>query len=188
MDAFFISAAVVALAEFGDKTQLLAIVLAARFRAPIPILAGIATATLANHFAAGWVGTMVADWFPGDILRWVVGVSFLAVAAWALVPDTFEDKHRHETDRWGAFLATTVAFFLVEIGDKTQIATVTLAARFHDLPPVVLGTTVGMLIADGPAIWFGERIQRLVPMRLMRLYAAGAFLLLGVLALLGIGF
>ncbi len=186
MEAFLVSTGVVAIAEIGDKTQLLALLLAARYRQPWPIILGILAATLANHALAAWLGTLVAAWLGGEWLRWIVGVAFIAMAAWALIPDKGGDAPR-AMDKAGAFLATLVAFFLVEIGDKTQIATVALAARFHDLVAVTAGTTLGMMLANVPAVLFGDAIARKAPLRLIRLVAAAIFATLGVLALLDIG-
>ncbi|HZQ02010.1 MAG TPA: TMEM165/GDT1 family protein [Reyranella sp.] len=183
MEAFFVSAGLVAIAEIGDKTQLLAIILATRYRQPVPIILGILVATLANHLLAAWLGSAVANWAGPDIMRWVLGALFLAMAAWCLIPDKADDGIKAMSGA-GAFLATTVAFFLVEIGDKTQIATAALAARFHDLLPVTAGTTTGMLIADAPAVIFGDAISRRVSLKLMRACSAAAFAILGLLALL----
>src|SRR5690349_18370319 len=147
MQAFLISTGVVALAEIGDKTQLLALVLAARFRRPLPIIAGILLATLLNHSVAGFAGTLASSLLAGPWMRWLLGLSFLAMAGWALIPDKLDDGMPKAANRHGAFLTTLIAFFLVEIGDKTQIATVALAAQFDALVPVVLGTTLGMMVA-----------------------------------------
>ena len=184
MDAFLVSAGAVAIAEIGDKTQLLAIILAARFRQPLSIIAGIFVATLANHTLAGWVGTLIGAWLEGDRLMWVLGISFLTMAAWALIPDKAEDDDT-PVERAGAFLATLIAFFLVEMGDKTQLATIALGARFNDLPAVAMGTTLGMMIANVPAVLLGDRVLRAIPLRLVRAGAATIFAVLGVLALWG---
>jgi putative Ca2+/H+ antiporter (TMEM165/GDT1 family) len=188
MDAFLISTGVVALGEIGDKTQLLAVLLASRFRRPLPIVAGILLATLLNHAVAGYLGTLAADYLAAEWLRWAVGGTFVAVALWALVPDTLEaGEDRAARGAWGVLAATTVAFFLAEIGDKTQVATVTLAARFADLVPVVAGTTLGMLIADVPAVYLGERFADRLPVATIRYVAAALFGILGLATLAGFG-
>jgi putative Ca2+/H+ antiporter (TMEM165/GDT1 family) len=183
VEAFFVSAGLVAIAEIGDKTQLLAIILATRYRKPLPIILGILTATLANHTLAAWVGAAVADWLGPQTMRWVLAVLFLAMAAWCLIPDKMDDKPKARSDA-GAYLATTIAFFLVEIGDKTQIATAALAARFHGLAPVVAGTTLGMLLADVPAVFLGDVLSQRLSLNLMRAIAAAGFAALGLVALL----
>ena len=186
MESFLLSTGVVALAEMGDKTQLLSLVLAARFRRPLPIALGILAATLVNHAAAGAVGAWIMNAAGPAVMRWVLGLSFLAMAAWTLIPDRLDDEV--ETPRHGVFLATAVAFFLAEMGDKTQIATVALAARHEGaLAAVVAGTTLGMMLANVPVVWFGERVTRKVPMRAVHAVAAAIFAVLGVLALLGVG-
>lgn len=187
MEAFLVSTGVVALGEMGDKTQLLAIILAARFRKPLPIVLGILVATLANHAAAAWVGACVAQAMGPQLLRWVVGGSFLAVAAWMLVPDKLDEGDQPDRLRWGVFGTTLVAFFLAEMGDKTQIATVALAARYPDLLPVVAGTTLGMMLANVPAVFLGDRLARRLSMRLVHGIAAFIFAVLGVLTLAGAG-
>jgi len=188
-EAFTWSAAVVALGEMGDKTQLLALVLAARFKRPWPIAAGIALATLANHALAGALGHWVALQLGAHVLRWLVGLGFLAMAAWMLVPDRLDsdDDATARAGRWGVLATTLVAFFLAEMGDKTQLATVALAARFADLPMVVLGTTIGLLLANAPVVWFGDALARRLPMQLLHRAAAGLMALLGVAALAGVG-
>ena len=183
MEAFFISTAIVALAEMGDKTQLLALVLAARFRKPWPIVAGIFVATVLNHALAGAAGAWVTTWLGPQLLRWVLGLSFIAMAAWMLIPDKLDDEAATDTPRWGVFGTTVVAFFLAEMGDKTQIATVMLAAQYSAWLWVVAGTTLGMMLANAPVVWLGERITRLVPLRIVHGVSASIFLLLGVLAL-----
>ena len=183
MEAFFVSAGLVAIAEIGDKTQLLAIILATRYRKPVPIILGILVATLANHALAAWIGAAAADWLGPQVMRWVLGVLFLAMAVWCLIPDKADEGPKAMSNA-GAFVATTVAFFLVEIGDKTQIATAALAARFHDLPLVVAGTTVGMMLADVPAVFLGDVLSQRLSLKLMRACAAAAFAVLGLLALL----
>ena len=187
MEAFLISTGVVALGEIGDKTQLLAIVLAATFRRPWPIVAGILVATLANHAAAGAVGGWVAAMLGPQVLRWVIGLSFLAIAVWMLVPDKIDADEARRPTRFGVFGTTVVAFFLAEMGDKTQIATVALAARYTDVVQVVLGTTLGMMLANVPAVFLGEKIAQKVSMRLVHGIAAALFAVLGVLTLLNIG-
>ena len=187
MEAFLISTGVVALGEIGDKTQLLAIVLAATFRRPWPIVAGILVATLANHAAAGAVGGWVAAMLGPQVLRWVIGLSFLAMAAWMLVPDKIDADEARRPTRFGVFGTTVVAFFLAEMGDKTQIATVALAARYTDVVQVVLGTTLGMMLANVPAVFLGEKIAQKVSMRLVHGIAAALFAVLGVLTLMDIG-
>jgi len=171
----------------GDKTQLLAVLLAARFRKPLPIIAGIFIATLANHALAGAVGGWVAQALGPDVLRWVVGLSFLAVAAWMLVPDKLDDAVPGGRLRLGVFGTTVLAFFIAEMGDKTQIATVALAARYTDIVAVVAGSTLGMMLANVPAVYLGDRVARKVSMRLVHGIAAALFALLGVLTLLNVG-
>ena len=186
MEAFLVSTGIVALGEMGDKTQLLAMVLAARFRRPLPIIAGILVATLANHALAGLVGDSVARWLGPDVLRWVVGLSFLAMAAWMLVPDE-ADEVAGGSPRFGVFGTTVVAFFLAEMGDKTQIATVALAARYPELVAVVAGTTLGMMISNVPAVFLGDAIAKKLSMKLVHGIAAAIFAALGVLTLLNVG-
>jgi len=180
MEALLTSTLVVALAEIGDKTQLLAMVLAARFRRPLPIVAGILVATLANHFLAALAGYHVAGLLEGAWFRYAVGASFLAMAAWTLVPDKLDDDEGHTATQAGAFMATLVAFFLVEIGDKTQVATIALAARFEAVTMVTLGTTLGMLLANAPVVWLGDRLVSRLPLGAVRIGAALLFLALGV--------
>ncbi len=184
MEAFLVSVGVVALGEVGDKTQLLAMLLAARFRRPWPIVLGILVATLANHAAAGLAGAWVARALGPDVLRWIVGLSFLAIAAWMLVPDRIDDDESDAPARLGVFGTTVIAFFLAEMGDKTQIATVMLAARFDALVAVTAGTTLGMMLANVPAVFLGDRIARRVSMRWVHGVAAAIFALLGLLTLL----
>lgn len=183
MQAFLVSALVVAVGEIGDKTQLLALLLASRFRQPVPIVLGILCATLANHALAGLLGVGLARWLGPVILRWIVGVSFLALAGWALVPDKADDAEAAPRGRFGAFGATVVCFFLAEIGDKTQLATIALAAQFDSLIAVVAGTTLGMMIADVPAVLLGNFAAHRIPFRLVRFIAAGLFAVLGVVAI-----
>lgn len=170
----------------GDKTQLLALLLAARFRRPAPIALGILAATLANHALAAWLGAWITAALGRDAMRWILGVSFLAMAAWSLVPDRLE-KDETRRMRLGVFATTLVSFFLVEMGDKTQVATVALAARYAAIAPVVAGTTLGMMLANVPAVYFGERILRRVPVTLVHRVAAAIFAVLGALALIDPG-
>jgi len=184
--AFLVSTLVVAIAEIGDKTQLLSLLLAARFRKPIPIIAGIAVATLANHALAALLGEWVRGQLGADTLRWAIGLSMIAIGAWALRADRLEDGYRQQ-GRWGVFAVTCAVFFLVEIGDKTQIATVVLAAQYSALVPVVLGTTAGMLLANAPIVVFSHRFADRIPLKWVRLGAAAMFAGLGTLALAGVG-
>jgi putative Ca2+/H+ antiporter (TMEM165/GDT1 family) len=184
MEALLVSAGVVALAEIGDKTQLLALVLAARFRAPRPVILGILAATLANHLAAGWVGTLLAAYISPAVMRWALALSFFATAAWMFVPDK-APQGEAKPSRFGAFGTTLIAFFLAEIGDKTQLATVALAAKYQQLLPVVSGTTLGMLLANVPVVFLGGAAANRIPIKLVNRLAAGAFLVLGALALMG---
>jgi putative Ca2+/H+ antiporter (TMEM165/GDT1 family) len=184
MEALLTSIATVALAEIGDKTQLLAIVLAARFRQPWPIIAGILFATLANHLGAAWLGFAAASLLDGKGFRYLIAASFIAMAAWTLIPDTFEEKEKEGPGRFGAFVTTLVSFFLVEMGDKTQIATMALGARFHDVGAVALGTTMGMLVANVPAVLLGQALIERIPLRAVRIVAALLFLGLGLWLLL----
>lgn len=183
MEAFSISALVVAIAEIGDKTQLLAIVLAARFKKPWPILAGILAATLANHALAATAGYFIAGLLYGQAFRVAVACGFILMAAWALIPDKQEDAPA-TANAASVFFSTLIAFFLVEIGDKTQIATTALAARFHDIAFVAAGTTIGMMLANTPAVFLGERVTKIVPLTYVRIGAALIFLGLGVWALI----
>ncbi len=177
--------AVVALGEIGDKTQLLALVLAARFRRPLPIILGILVATLANHTLAGLVGEWVRESLSPETLRWALGGSFIAIGLWALKPDTM-DEDNGSMGSYGVFFVTASAFFLAEIGDKTQLATVALAARFNELVTVVAGTTLGMMVADVPAVFLGEKASTRIPLRAVRAVAATLFVILGVAALIGV--
>ena len=187
MEAFFVSTAIVALAEMGDKTQLLALVLAARFRKPWPIVLGILVATLVNHGLAGAVGAWVTTFIGPQMLRWILGASFIAMAAWMLIPDKLDEGDADGKPRWGVFGTTLVAFFLAEMGDKTQIATVMLAAQYHAWFWVVAGTTLGMMIANAPVVWLGEKITKLVPLPIVHRVSAAVFAMLGAAALLGWG-
>jgi putative Ca2+/H+ antiporter (TMEM165/GDT1 family) len=181
MEAFLVSTGLVAVAEIGDKTQLLAILLAARFRKPAPIILGILVATIANHALAAMVGVVAGEFLQGPWMRWVLGLAFLAFAAWALIPDTLEDKDAPH-DRAGAsiFLTTLVAFFFVEMGDKTQVATVALAAKFHQVALVAAGTTLGMMIANVPAVFIGEAAANRLPLKYIRWAAATCFAAIGL--------
>jgi Ca2+/H+ antiporter, TMEM165/GDT1 family len=179
MEALFTSTLVVALAEIGDKTQLLAILLAVQFRRPVAIIAGIFVATIANHFLAALVGSQAAAFLQGDWFRYLIAVSFILMAAWTLVPDKLDEDERPRL-RDGAFLTTLVAFFLVEMGDKTQIATIALGAQFEHVVLVTLGTTLGMMIANVPAVYFGEAVIRRVPLTIVRRIAALLFLVIGL--------
>jgi putative Ca2+/H+ antiporter (TMEM165/GDT1 family) len=185
LEVFLVSTGVVALAEIGDKTQLLAFVLAARFRKPLPIILGILTATLANHMLAGAIGSWLTSMVAPSTLRVAVGLSFIAMAIWTLVPDRF-DEARAKLLHAGVFSTTVVAFFLAEMGDKTQIATIALAARYHAFATVVAGTTLGMMIANVPAVLVGGRLADRVPIRLVHGVAAAIFLALGIAALAGV--
>ena len=186
MEAFLVSTGIVALAEMGDKTQLLALILAVRFRKPVPIVLGIFVATIVNHGLAGALGAWLTQVIGPDILRWVLGASFIAMAVWMLIPDTIDDEEQGLEPLWGVFGTTVVAFFLAEMGDKTQIATVMLAARFDAYYGVVAGTTLGMMVANVPVVYLGERMTRLVPMRVVHIVSALVFAVLGVLVLLPI--
>ena len=182
MEALLFSTAVVAVAEMGDKTQLLSFVLAAKLKRKLPIVFGILIATLANHFIAGYAGAWLASLVTPQTLRWIIALSFFVFGAWALKPDKLEEDRKLRGA--GVFLTTLVAFFLVEMGDKTQLATVALAARYDSLVTVVMGTTLGMMIANIPAVWMGEALAHRINMKAMRWVAASLFVLLGVLALL----
>lgn len=181
MEALFLSTSVVTLAEMGDKTQLLSFVLAAKLKHRIPIIMGIFFATLANHFFAGYVGAWIASLISPRTLKWVVAISFFAFGLWALKPDTLDDKQKLRGA--GVFITTLIAFFLVEMGDKTQLATIALAARYDSLTSVVMGTTLGMMIANVPAVWVGEKLTQRINMKVMHWVAAALFIVLGILAL-----
>jgi Ca2+/H+ antiporter, TMEM165/GDT1 family len=185
MEAFLVSTGVVALAEIGDKTQLLALVLAAKFRKPVPIILGILVATLLNHALAGVAGAWISALVGPAVMRWILGLSFIAMAVWTLIPDRYDDGAEPETaPRFGVFGATLVAFFLLEMGDKTQIATVALAAKYSSLFAVVAGTTFGMMLANVPAVLLGEVAAKKLPMHIVHRIAAAIFLVLGVTVLL----
>ena len=184
MEAFLLSTGIVALAEMGDKTQLLSLVLAARFKRPWPIVWGILAATVLNHALAGAVGAWVMAAVGPDIMRWVLGVSFIAMAGWMLIPDKLDEDEASAKPGWGVFFATTWAFFLAEMGDKTQIATVALGAQYEPLIAVVAGTTLGMMLANAPVVWLGERMTRLVPLKVVHIASALIFAGLGLYALM----
>ena len=187
MESLLVSTGVVALAEIGDKTQLLAFILAARFKKPVPIILGILGATVVNHGLAGALGAWITGAVRPDILRWVLGLSFVGMAIWTLIPDRLGDEETRIASRLGVFGATLVTFFLAEMGDKTQIATVAMAAHYAAPLLVVTGTTLGMLIADVPAVFVGDRLASRIPMRLVHSVAAAIFALLGMATLLGAG-
>jgi len=185
LEAFLVSTGIVALAEIGDKTQLLSFVLAAKYRKPMPICLGILCATLLNHALAGAAGTWITTLVGPQVMRWVLGVSFLAMAAWSLIPDKLDTDDEAKEPRWGVFGATLVAFFFVEMGDKTQVATVALAAKYGAFVAVVAGTTLGMMLANVPAVVVGDRIAHRLPVRVIHAIAAVIFAVLGLLALFG---
>jgi putative Ca2+/H+ antiporter (TMEM165/GDT1 family) len=185
MEALLISTGIVALAEIGDKTQLLAFILAAKFRKPIPIILGILVATIANHAGAGALGSWITTFFSAETLRWVLGISFIAMAAWILVPDEF-DEEEAKLARFGVFTTTLIAFFLAEMGDKTQIATIALAAQYQSIIAVVAGTTLGMMIANVPAVLLGDRIANRIPVKVVHGIAALIFAALGLATLMGV--
>jgi Ca2+/H+ antiporter, TMEM165/GDT1 family len=187
MEAFLVSTGIVALAEMGDKTQLLSLVLAARFRKPWPIVCGIFVSTLVNHGLAGAAGAWITTLLGPQVLRWVLGASFIAMALWMLIPDKLDDEGDGKAPRFGIFGTTVIAFFLAEMGDKTQVATVMLAAQYKALFAVVAGTTLGMMLANVPVVWFGDRVTRLVPIRIVHMISAAIFAALGVAALLSSG-
>ncbi len=182
MEAFLVATGIVALAEMGDKTQLLALLLAARFRKPWPIVLGIFTATVVNHALAGAVGSWVTQVLGANVLRWILGGSFIAMAVWMLIPDKLDEDEAPKASKFGVFGTTVIAFFLAEMGDKTQIATVMLAARFvNDYVWVVVGTTLGMMLANAPVVWLGDKLVKRVPIKLVHAISAVIFLVLGVL-------
>jgi len=184
MEALVISTGVVALAEMGDKTQLLAFILAARFKRPVPIIVGILVATVLNHGLAGALGAWITSVLSPDVLRWVLGGSFIAMAVWTLIPDKIEEEETQVAQQMGVFGATLITFFLAEMGDKTQIATVALAAHYVTPLWVIAGTTLGMLVADVPAVFVGNRFAAKIPMKLVHTIAAGIFAVMGLLTLL----
>ena len=184
LTAFLTTTGLVAVAEIGDKTQLLSLLLAARFRKPWPILAAILLATIANHLLAAWLGLWLEQWLTPAVLRWVLGASFLAMAVWTLIPDKLDDGTAPPS-KWGAFLTTLVAFFIAEIGDKTQLATTALAARHASVMLVTAGSTLGLLLANAPVVFLGEKLMKKLPLTLVRRTAAGAFAILGLITLIG---
>ena len=187
MESLLVSTGVVALAEIGDKTQLLAFILAARFKKPVPIILGILAATIVNHGLAGALGAWITSTISPEILRWVLGASFIGMAIWTMIPDEIEEEETQIAKRFGVFGATLITFFLAEMGDKTQIATVAMAAHYAEPLLVVIGTTLGMLIADVPAVFVGDKLASRIPMKLVHTIAAAIFAVLGVLTLLGAG-
>ncbi|MGY4829172.1 TMEM165/GDT1 family protein [Sphaerotilaceae bacterium SBD11-9] len=187
MQSLLVSTGVVALAEIGDKTQLLAFILAARFKKPVPIIAGILVATIVNHGLAGALGAWITSAIRPEVLRWVLAVSFLGMALWTLIPDRIEESDTQVATRFGVFGATLLTFFLAEMGDKTQIATVAMAAHYANPLWVVIGTTLGMLVADVPAVLIGDRLANKIPMTLVRSIAAAIFAALGLATMLGAG-
>ena len=187
MESLLVSTGVVALAEIGDKTQLLAFILAARFKKPLPIIAGILLATIVNHGMAGALGAWITASISPEVLRWVLGASFIGMAIWTLIPDKIEEEETQIASKLGVFGATLVTFFLAEMGDKTQIATIAMAAHYASPLLVVIGTTLGMLIADVPAVFAGDKLAARIPMKLVHSIAAAIFAILGIATLLGAG-
>jgi putative Ca2+/H+ antiporter (TMEM165/GDT1 family) len=187
MESLLVSTGVVALAEIGDKTQLLAFILAARFKKPFPIILGILAATVINHGLAGALGAWITSTISPEVLRWVLGASFIGMAIWTMIPDKIEEEETQVAQRFGIFGATFITFFLAEMGDKTQIATVAMAAHYSAPLMVVIGTTLGMLIADVPAVFAGDKLANKIPMKLVHSIAAAVFALLGVATLMGAG-
>lgn len=187
METLLVSTGVVALAEIGDKTQLLAFILAARFKKPVPIILGILCATVVNHGLAGILGAWITSAVTPEILRWVLGVSFIGMAIWTMIPDKIEDEETQIASKFGIFGATLITFFLAEMGDKTQIATIAMAAHYANPLLVVIGTTLGMLLADVPAVFVGDKLATKIPMKLVHSIAAAIFALLGAATLLGAG-
>ena len=185
MEPLFVSTGVVALAEIGDKTQLLAFILAARFKKPVPIILGILAATILNHGLAGALGAWITSAISPEILRWVLGLSFIGMAVWTMIPDKIEEEETQVAMKFGVFGATLITFFLAEMGDKTQIATVAMVAHYAAPLMVVMGTTLGMLVADVPAVFLGDKFANKIPMKLVHSIAAAIFALLGIATLLG---
>jgi putative Ca2+/H+ antiporter (TMEM165/GDT1 family) len=185
MEPLLVSTGVVALAEIGDKTQLLAFILAARFKKPVPIILGILAATIVNHGLAGALGAWITSAISPEILRWVLGLSFIGMAVWTMIPDKIEDEETQVAMKFGVFGATSITFFLAEMGDKTQIATVAMVAHYAAPLMVVMGTTLGMLVADVPAVFLGDKFANKIPMKLVHSIAAAIFALLGIATLLG---
>ncbi|KTC85183.1 transmembrane protein [Legionella brunensis] len=184
MKAFLVSTGLVALAELGDKTQLLAFILATRFKRPVPIILGIFVATLMNHGLAGALGVWITSVISPEGLRWLLGVSFIGMAIWILIPDKIEEEETKIAKHWGVFVATWITFFLAEMGDKTQLATIALTAHYKAPVAVIVGTTLGMLIADVPAVFLGEKLAEKIPMRMIRFIAAGLFVLIAIFSLI----
>jgi putative Ca2+/H+ antiporter (TMEM165/GDT1 family) len=187
MESFLVSTGVVALAEMGDKTQLLAFILAARFKKPLPIILGILAATLLNHGMAGALGSWITSVVNPAYMRWLLGLSFIGMAIWTLVPDKIEEEETQVAQKFGVFGATLITFFLAEMGDKTQIATVAMAAHFHEVLAVVAGTTLGMMIADVPAVFVGNTFAEKIPLKIVHAVAAAIFAIMGILVLAGVG-
>ena len=187
MEALFVSTGVVALAEIGDKTQLLAFLQATRFKKPLPIIAGILVATLLNHSMAGALGAWITATLSPETLRWILGLTFIAMAIWTMIPDKIEDEEMQVAKRFGVFGATLITFFLAEMGDKTQIATIAMSAHFSSVVLVVIGTTLGMMIADVPAVFIGDRLSARIPMKLVHGIAAAMFAAMGIATLSGAG-
>ena len=187
MESLWVSTGVVALAEMGDKTQLLAFILAARFKKPLPIILGILIATLINHGLAGALGAWITAQVSAEVMRWILGLSFIGMAVWTMIPDKIEEEETKIANRWGVFGATFITFFLAEMGDKTQIATIAMAAHYAASLSVVVGTTLGMMIANVPAVFLGEKLAHKIPMKLVHSIAAAIFAILGVATLLGAG-
>jgi len=187
MESLLVSTGVVALAEIGDKTQHLAFILAARFKKPLPIILGILVATLINHGLAGALGAWITSAVTPEILRWVLGISFIGMAIWTMIPDKIEEEETKVAQKFGVFGATLITFFLAEMGDKTQIATVAMAAHYAAPLLVVIGTTLGMLIADVPAVFLGDKLANKIPMKLVHSIAAAIFAILGIATLFGAG-
>ena len=187
MESLWVSTGVVALAEMGDKTQLLAFILAARFKKPLPIILGILIATLINHGLAGALGAWITAQVSAEVMRWILGLSFIGMAVWTMIPDKIEEEETKIANRWGVFGATFITFFLAEMGDKTQIATIAMAAHYAASLSVVVGTTLGMMIANVPAVFLGEKLVHKIPMKLVHSIAAAIFAILGVATLLGAG-
>jgi putative Ca2+/H+ antiporter (TMEM165/GDT1 family) len=185
MEAFLVSALAVTVGEIGDKTQLLAFILAARFKRPVPIIAGVFAATVVNHTLAGLVGEWLRTMINPQAMHWILGISFLAIAAWALIPDKVEEEDAKVRGHYGVFFVTFIAFFLAEMGDKTQLATIALAAKYPDLVAVIMGTTLGMLIADVPAVFVGHAASPKFPFKLVRMISAAIFAVLGIVTLTG---
>ncbi len=187
MESILVSTGVVALAEIGDKTQLLAFILAARFKKPLPIILGILLATILNHGMAGVLGAWITATLSPETLRWILGLSFIGMAIWTMIPDKIEDEETQIAKKFGVFGATFITFFLAEMGDKTQVATIAMAAHYAAPVLVVTGTTLGMLIADVPAVFAGDKLANKIPMKLVHAIAAGIFAVLGAMTLFGAG-